>query len=190
MRGAELTGLGRRRGRVVPEDLCEYLTTLGEVVQREPKGLVIRAAQDAAVAVGLGGLAPLGFPHEAQLVDLVNREPERRVALLHDECVAPEPDEMQLPEDLSVVERDLPAVVPLGRDRHGAKQDDPGDPDRSHCPSAFAAFAASAAFFFSFFFLGRVTPYVPPRFLPHLLRMWPLPMKPPLFIAAEFEDAF
>src|SRR2546422_4130622 len=35
-------------------------------------------------------------------------------------------------------------------------QDDPGDPESSHCPSTFAAFAASAAFFFSFFFLGRV----------------------------------
>src|SRR3989454_9408611 len=175
---------------MILEDLCEDLTTLGEVVEREPEDLVVRAAQDAAVAVGLRGLAPLGFPHEAQLVDLMDGEAERRVALLDDERVAPGLDEMQLPEDPSVVERDLPAVVPLRRDRRGAEQDDPGDPQGSHCPSAFAAFAASAAFFFSFFFLGRVTPYVPRRILPRLLRMSPLPMKPPLFSAAEFEDAF
>src|SRR5206468_3916264 len=93
---------------MVLEDLCDDLTTLAEVVQREPEDLVIRAAQHAAVAVGLGGLAPLGFPHEAELVDLIDGEAERRVALLHDERVAPEPDEMQLPEDPAVVERDLP----------------------------------------------------------------------------------
>src|SRR2546422_7366971 len=56
-------------------------------------------------------------------------------------------------------------------------QDDPGDPESSHCPSTFAAFAASAAFFFSFFFLRRVTPYVPRKILPRLLRMSPLPMR-------------
>src|SRR6267143_6781939 len=132
----------------------------------------------------------LGLPHEAQLVDLSDGETERRVALLHGERVAPEPDEMQVPEDPPVVERHLPAVVMLRRDRRGDKQDDSGDPECSHCPSTFAAFAASAAFFFSFFFLGRVTPYVPRRILPRLLRMSPLPMKPPLFSAAEFEDAF
>src|SRR5207247_5343239 len=57
------------------------------------------------------------------------------------------------------------------RHRRGPEQDDPGDPESSHCPSTFAAFAASAAFFFSFFFLRRVTPYVPRKILPRLLRM-------------------
>src|SRR6266403_2260168 len=130
---------------MVLEDLCEDLTTLG---------------------------------------DLMEGEAERRVILRPDERVGPESDEMKLPEDLSVVERDLPAVVPLGRDRRGAKQDHTREPEGSHCPSAFAALAASAAFFFSFFFLGRVTPHVPRRILPRLLRMSPLPMKPPLFYLA------
>src|SRR6266481_127519 len=169
---------------------CDWSSDVCSSDLGEPEGFVIRAAQHTAVAVGLVGLAPLGLPHQAQLVDLSNGETERRVALLHGERVAPEPDEMQVPEDPPVVERHLPAVVPLGLEGRGTEQDHPREPEGSHCPSAFAAFAASAAFFFSFFFLGRVTPYVPRRILPRLLRMSPLPMKPPLFSAAEFEDAF
>ena len=44
---------------MVLEDLCDDLTTLGEVVQREPEDLVIGAPQHAAVAVGFGGLTSL-----------------------------------------------------------------------------------------------------------------------------------
>src|SRR2546428_12014214 len=169
------------RGRVVLEDLCDDLTTLGEVVQREPEHLVIRAPEHAAVAVGLGGLASLGFPHQAQLVDLTDAEADRRVALLHDERVAPEPDEMQLPEDPAVVERDLPAVVLLRRDRGSAEQGDPSDPEGSHCPSTFPVFAAAAACFFFFFFLRRGGAFVPREILPHPGGMSPLSLKPPLF---------
>src|SRR5207247_11086569 len=150
----------------------------------------IRTTPHATVTVGLGGLAPLGFPHEAELVHLIDGKAEHGVALLHDERVTPEPDQMKFPEDPAVVEGRLPAVVLLRRHRRGSEQDDPGDPESSHCPSTFAAFAASAAFFFSFFFLRRVTPYVPRRILPRLLRMSPFPMKTPLFSAAEFEDVF
>src|SRR3989442_14734 len=60
LRGAH-RALRGRRGRMVLEDLGDDLTTLGEVVEREPEDLVIRPAQHAAVAVGLRGLAPLGF---------------------------------------------------------------------------------------------------------------------------------
>src|SRR5439155_8196107 len=90
-----------RGGRMVLEDLCDDLTTLGEVVQREPEDLVIGAPQHAAVAVGFGGLTSLGFPHEAQLVDLTDGEAERLFALLQAERVAPKPDETQLPADRS-----------------------------------------------------------------------------------------
>src|SRR5947199_10037254 len=106
-----------RRGRMVLEDLCDDLTTLGEVVQREPEDLVIGAPQHAAVAVGLRSLTSLGFPHEAQLVDPTDGEAERRVALLHDERGAPAPGELQLTADTSVVARGLPAGTPLSRRR-------------------------------------------------------------------------
>src|SRR5256886_2819394 len=161
---------------MVLEDLRDDLTTLDEVVQGEPEDLVIRTAQHAAIAVGLGRLAPLGFPCETEVVDLIDLEADRRVALLHHERVAPEPDEMQLPENSAVVERDLPAVVLLRRDRRGAEQDDPGDPERSHCPSTFPAFAASAAFFFNFFFLRRVVPQLPRQIFPRPVRLLPLPL--------------
>src|SRR3989442_15137701 len=150
------------------------------------------------MVVGPGGGAPRVLAREPQVVDLGDRETERRVSLLHDERVAAGPDETQLPEDLAVVERDLPAVVPLRRDRRGAQQDHPGDPESSHCPSTFPAFAASAAFFFNFFFLRRVVPYVPRKILPRLVRMSPLPIRrsplsvfrPPLLPPPQPHDAF
>src|SRR2546426_980163 len=185
LRGAH-RALGGRRGRVVLEDLGDDLTTLGEAVQREPEDLVIRTTQHATVTVGLGRLAPLGFPHEAELVHLMDGKAEHGVALLHDERVTPEPDQMKLPEDPAVVEGHLPAVVLLRRHRRGPEQNDPGDPESSHCPSTFAAFAASAAFFFSFFFLRRVTPYVPRKILPRLLRMSPLPMSRQSSVVSHF----
>jgi len=76
--------------------------------------------------------------------------------LLYGERVATEPDEMQVPEDPPVVERHLPAGRPrCAATGRGDKQDDSGDPERSHCPSTFAAFARlGRPSFFQFFFLG------------------------------------
>src|SRR2546430_8099556 len=71
---------------------------------------------------------PRGFLDEADLVDLRERQSVRRVGGAHDERVAGELDEAEIPQRGAAVEGQLPAVLRDAgpRGEHAEPQNDPG----------------------------------------------------------------
>src|SRR5436190_6240699 len=175
-----IRGSRARRRRVGLEDLPHDVTPLGHRVEGEAVDLVVHPAQHSPVATRLGRDVSRGFLDQADLVDLRERECVRRVGVAHDERVAGELDEAQIPQRGAGIEGQLPPVL-----RHaGPRGDEAERQDESGPHAGFApTFPVTGPSLprlrlraFSRLRL-RALPCVPRKILPRLVRRSPLPMR-------------
>src|SRR5207244_10697061 len=120
------------------QDLLHNGAPLRHRVQRQPVDLVVHPAQHSPVATRLGRDVPRGLLHQADLVDLRERERVRRVGVAHNERVAGEPDEAQIPQRRAAIERQLPPDL-----RDARSRGDEAEPQDE--PSPHAGFAPTFA---------------------------------------------
>src|SRR5256886_11619611 len=151
-----------------------------------PHPTLFRSPQHPPVATRLGRDVPRGLLHQADLVDLRERERVRRVGVAHNERVAGEPDEAQIPQRRAAIERQLPPVLRDARSR--GDEAEPQDEPSPHagfaptfpvpCPSLPVLCPSLQIGRFSAFsrLRLRALPSLPRMILPRPLRRPPLPL--------------